>query len=60
MRRRRPRYTRTADTTWRYESGPYDFALDTTDDGIVTRYGDDLWVARSVIVGEHRQSGSGK
>ena len=44
------RYTRTDVEAWRYESGPYDFALDTTADGIVTTYGDDLWVARAVDV----------
>jgi len=41
----RQRYERVTETQWRYLSGPYDFLLDTTADGIVTRYGDDLWVA---------------
>ena len=42
------RYERTGQTSWRYSSGPYDFSIDTTADGIVTRYGDDLWSARAV------------
>lgn len=46
----RQRYERLADTTWRYQSGRYDFILDTTANGIVTRYGDDLWTARSVSI----------
>ncbi len=46
----RQRYERLGDTTWRYRSGPFDFVLETTADGIVTRYGDDLWVARSVSI----------
>ncbi len=48
----RQRYQRLTNTTWRYQSGPYNFVLETTAGGIVTRYGDDLWVARSVSITE--------
>lgn len=42
------RYVREAESTWRYLSGAYNFVLETNNDGIVTKYGDDLWVARAV------------
>lgn len=41
-------YERTSDSVWRYRSSSAEAVLETTADGIVTRYGDDLWVARSV------------
>ncbi len=37
------RYTRTSDLLWRYESGPYDFDITVDMNGLVTKYGDDLW-----------------
>lgn len=43
----RQRYVREGDRRWRYVSGEYDFVLETNADGVVTRYGDDLWVARA-------------
>lgn len=44
--RNEQRYTRLDASTWRYESGPFDFRLVVARCGLVTRYGDDLWVAR--------------
>lgn len=44
----RQRYVRMGNTTWRYLSGQSDFVLETTADGIVMTYGDDLWIASSV------------
>jgi hypothetical protein len=41
----RQTYTRLGESSWRYQSGPYDFVLETTSEGIVSRYGDDLWRA---------------
>jgi hypothetical protein len=39
-------YTRLGATTWRYQSGPYDFILEATPEGVVTRYGEErIWVA---------------
>lgn len=42
------RYSHEGESTWRYRSGRSDHVLETTPDGIVTRYGDDLWVARAL------------
>ena len=39
------RYSRIATDRWRFTSGPFDFTLVVDADGIVQRYGDDLWVA---------------
>lgn len=41
----RQRYVREGAHAWRYLSGDHDFALETNAHGLVTRYGDDLWVA---------------
>lgn len=41
----RQRYVREGANAWRYLSGDHDFALETNAHGLVTRYGDDLWVA---------------
>ncbi len=45
----RQRYTRLAINRWRYESGPYDFDLVVDANGLVLRYGDDLWEAVAQI-----------
>lgn len=42
-------YERVGDDTYTYRSGPYEFLLRTTPEGVVSRYGDDLWVATSVV-----------
>jgi hypothetical protein len=47
------RYTRLADDRWRYQSGDYDFELRTDEaTGLVVRYGDDLWRAAAMAVGD--------
>lgn len=48
FRRVNQRYTNLGDSRWRYESGPSIYQLETTPDGVVERYGDDLWEAVSV------------
>jgi hypothetical protein len=47
------RYTRLADDRWRYQSGDYDFELRTDEaTGLVLTYGDDLWRAAAMAVGD--------
>lgn len=42
------RYVRVAAGEWRYQSGPYDFLLTVSEDGLIVEYGDDLWRADAV------------
>ena len=48
IRANEQRYLRLASNLWRYQSGPYDFELVVSDDGLVLEYGDDLWRAAGV------------
>ena len=46
----RQRYTRLAADRWRYQSGAYDFELQTDpESGMVLAYGDDLWRATGPV-----------
>ncbi|GMQ98618.1 MAG: hypothetical protein BMS9Abin17_1139 [Acidimicrobiia bacterium] len=46
-------YSRLAENKWRYRSGSSEFLLETTSDLLVSRYGDDLWVASHHATGIH-------
>ncbi len=43
VERGRQTYRRIADNVWRYSSGEFAAELTVDADGLVTRYGDDLW-----------------